>query len=590
VRFVPAGRRRVVQAFFAERQAPSWLSFERRALVPENARAGSVATPGSSPRAFRPPPGFLRGAQGSGSTLPSTALRAMERLFDSDLSFVRVHVDHEASRIGALSFASGNDIYMTPGEFAPATARGAALLAYELSHVLQQRAGRVKNPFDAGIAIIDDAELELEAEQNGSLAAVLRARPETLPHGVAQPFLAGLSGNIRQNPVPWGIAASVVVVTGLGLAAHKYWTAPTPTPTPTPTGRYTYPEIREKYDWKLGLGKRSFLTWTWRVDVDCNELAKRVNKQWQTAIAMMQDVQRRAMGCTFRFVPAKDLIVELKRSISPTRVENFEDEQLFGLFCEQVELLHTTGGSSSLTEFLVAKIKESDQNFKKPDHVVFRNTETVLLPNYVCQIFVELLKGVDQKQYVQLGSTNELDWVLFGNNLSVFFSLIIGKHLKRNNSSQKLEGRLAVLKPLVEFGQTCFWMGPDLLSLSKAFVLDPGFVKQAVEQTLAPYGTGRELAQLLYWQAVSKCAGDTPRAAWHYYHPLSGDEVDADFLDAPGHMLEVISYLNKLNTDNLPKPSGKLKLCMDDADKLEIKALGLVPRVDKKPVERLGIK
>lgn len=91
-------------------------------------------------------------------------------------------------------------------------------------------------------------------------------------------------------------------------------------------------------------------------------------------------------------------------------------------------------------------------------------------------------------------------------------------------------------------------------------------------------------------EKVSKCANDTPQSAWRYYHPQSGDERDADFLDVPWLMLEVISQVNALNTENLPKPSGKLLLCMDDADKLEVKALGLVPGVEKKLVDSLGIK
>ena len=60
---------------------------------------------------------------------------------------VRVHVGPEASSIGALAFTLGTNLYFAPGLYNPHTPQGQQLIGHELAHVVQQRAGRVRNPF-----------------------------------------------------------------------------------------------------------------------------------------------------------------------------------------------------------------------------------------------------------------------------------------------------------------------------------------------------------------------------------------------------------------------------------------------------------
>ncbi|MDE2372284.1 MAG: DUF4157 domain-containing protein [Burkholderiales bacterium] len=84
---------------------------------------------------------------------PSTAGRALaaddrayfEDRYDTDFSQVRLHTDAPAAAladaIGAKAFAAGADIAFGPGRYAPGDARGRELLAHELAHVAQQRAG-----------------------------------------------------------------------------------------------------------------------------------------------------------------------------------------------------------------------------------------------------------------------------------------------------------------------------------------------------------------------------------------------------------------------------------------------------------------
>lgn len=126
--------------------------------------------------AFQPPEGFLE-KPSPGHPLPSSVKLQMERYFGTDFSDVRVHVGGEAASIGALAFTLGSDIYFAPEHYQPGTQYGKELLGHELTHVLQQREGRVANPFGDGVAVVQDFELEAEADRHGKAAAQGRMGP-----------------------------------------------------------------------------------------------------------------------------------------------------------------------------------------------------------------------------------------------------------------------------------------------------------------------------------------------------------------------------------------------------------------------------
>lgn len=150
--------------------------------------------PGGRPRIFAPPataqrkaaqpqqqhgnamplPDTLQhvGRGGTGRPLPEALQQKMESFFRASFGDVRVHVGPEAPAIGALAFTLGSDIYFAPGQYDPASPRGQQLLGHELAHVVQQRQGRVRNPFGAGIAVVQDPGLEAEADRLGQRAAV----------------------------------------------------------------------------------------------------------------------------------------------------------------------------------------------------------------------------------------------------------------------------------------------------------------------------------------------------------------------------------------------------------------------------------
>ncbi|MFM7203437.1 MAG: DUF4157 domain-containing protein [Myxococcota bacterium] len=139
-------------------------------------------------------------SRSSGNPLQDSVRDKMEGAFGADFSSVRVHTDGQADAIGAQAFTQGDDIHFGQGQYAPENSSGQELLGHELTHVLQQRAGRVSTTTQArGLELNDDAGLEKEADLLGAQAAqgqVIQvpghSRQETLAAPVVQAkFLPG---------------------------------------------------------------------------------------------------------------------------------------------------------------------------------------------------------------------------------------------------------------------------------------------------------------------------------------------------------------------------------------------------------------
>lgn len=109
-----------------------------------------------------------------GWILPKEVQTKMEAALGADFSDVRIHVGPEVASIGAIAFTWGSDIHFAPGHYNPHSMQGQQLLGHELTHVLQQRAGRVRNPFGNGTAVVQDHALEAEADRMGMKAAMHR--------------------------------------------------------------------------------------------------------------------------------------------------------------------------------------------------------------------------------------------------------------------------------------------------------------------------------------------------------------------------------------------------------------------------------
>jgi hypothetical protein len=103
-----------------------------------------------------------------GSPLTDDVLQMCEGVFNKDLSDVKIHEGKShAETIGSLAFTADNDIYFATGRYCLRTPQGQRLLGHELTHVIQQKEGRVKNPFGDNSAVIYDPRLETEAERMG---------------------------------------------------------------------------------------------------------------------------------------------------------------------------------------------------------------------------------------------------------------------------------------------------------------------------------------------------------------------------------------------------------------------------------------
>ena len=118
--------------------------------------------------------GQISSSPGSSSKdVPPEVMSKMENTMGADFSSVKINKNSSSAQdVGALAYTKGNQIDFAPGQFNPNTTSGQELLGHELSHVVQQREGRVK-PTEAinGMAVNSDPQLEKEADINGSKAA-----------------------------------------------------------------------------------------------------------------------------------------------------------------------------------------------------------------------------------------------------------------------------------------------------------------------------------------------------------------------------------------------------------------------------------
>ncbi len=136
---------------------------------------------------------------GKGKPLPFNILEKMEDILDEDLSAVRIHYVVQGYTIRAKAFTVGDNIYFAPGKYMPHLKNGIQLLGHELAHVLQQRDGRVINPFGSGIAIIRDPDLDEEAREMEN-AVINRMYPTRTKFSVS--ILPSISAEFNKIPDP----------------------------------------------------------------------------------------------------------------------------------------------------------------------------------------------------------------------------------------------------------------------------------------------------------------------------------------------------------------------------------------------------
>lgn len=124
---------------------------------------------------------------GAGSKMSGELQGKMENSFGTDFSGVNIHANSDkAPALNALAFTQGNDIHFAPGQYNPDSQKGQELLGHELTHVVQQKQGRVQTTTQLkGAQINDSPELEKEADEMGEKAA----------KGIPQPKFSSEKGN-----------------------------------------------------------------------------------------------------------------------------------------------------------------------------------------------------------------------------------------------------------------------------------------------------------------------------------------------------------------------------------------------------------
>jgi hypothetical protein len=109
---------------------------------------------------------------GGGKPLDSETRSLMEARMGQSFGDVRIHTDGKASEsakaVDAAAYTVGTDVVFQSGRYQPNTPTGQRMLAHELTHVVQQKAGPVAGtPAPGGINLSDPSDrFEQEAERN----------------------------------------------------------------------------------------------------------------------------------------------------------------------------------------------------------------------------------------------------------------------------------------------------------------------------------------------------------------------------------------------------------------------------------------
>ncbi|MGH9963102.1 MAG: DUF4157 domain-containing protein, partial [Pyrinomonadaceae bacterium] len=152
-----------------------------------------------------------------GKPLDQATRGFMEPRFGHDFSQVRVHTDPLASEsaraVSAQAYTVGEDLVFAPGQYAPETESGNALLAHELTHVVQQSAHGAGSMQNA--KAISDPTDAAEEEANSAVNQVLSGDAVQV-HQSPNAALHALSDLETGGIVAGSVAGAVGI--GLGIA------------------------------------------------------------------------------------------------------------------------------------------------------------------------------------------------------------------------------------------------------------------------------------------------------------------------------------------------------------------------------------
>jgi hypothetical protein len=191
----------------------------------------------------RPSAAQLLSATG-GVPLPGPVLQRMQQAFGTGFGRVKVHRGAEAEAFDAAAFTTGERIFLPKDAPDLSSSEGQAVLSHELTHVLQQRSGRVRVN-GGGISVDPHPHLEQEAKAAGD--AVSRGQVPALgshPSGEATEAPGGTAVQ-RLSEDDEGIELQPIGSHNDGQNADEHAKAEAPKAEEQPQGEVK-PQVAEK--------------------------------------------------------------------------------------------------------------------------------------------------------------------------------------------------------------------------------------------------------------------------------------------------------------------------------------------------------
>jgi Domain of unknown function (DUF4157) len=141
---------------------------------------------------------------GGGSPLDPGARSFFEERMGHDFSDVRVHTggraDESARSIHAQAYTVGTQVVFRSGSYQPDTDAGRHVLAHELAHVVQQKAGPVAGtPSPGGISVSDPGDPFERAAERTADQVMTGPAPSPVPAGAGDAVTAQRAGEEEEE-------------------------------------------------------------------------------------------------------------------------------------------------------------------------------------------------------------------------------------------------------------------------------------------------------------------------------------------------------------------------------------------------------
>lgn len=132
---------------------------------------------------------------GGGSPMESGTRSFMEERMGADFSDVRIHTgakaDESARSISAQAYTVGSDVVFRSGAYQPDSDSGRHVLAHELAHVVQQKAGPVEGtPAPGGISISSPSDQFEQAAERSAASVMSSETASPAPAAAGAPVTA----------------------------------------------------------------------------------------------------------------------------------------------------------------------------------------------------------------------------------------------------------------------------------------------------------------------------------------------------------------------------------------------------------------